>query len=129
MTKILIVEDEAIQRLALQDFLTKKGFTVLEAADGLVGLDVALKEHPDVTLLDVRMPKMGGMTMMHKLREDEWGKNASIIILTNYDANDELLLQMTKDLPSYYLVKALSSLESILEKINEVLETKAKSTK
>ena len=67
---ILIVEDEVSQRKVLSAYLIKKGFAILEASDGEEGLRVALAEHPDVILLDVRMPKMDGMTMMHKLRED-----------------------------------------------------------
>jgi len=97
MTKILIVEDEESQRIALHDNLAQKGFSVLEAKDGIDGLAVALREHPDIVLLDVRMPRMDGMTMMHKLRVDNWGKTATIIILTNYDASDAQLLQITTD--------------------------------
>jgi CheY-like chemotaxis protein len=124
MQKILIVEDEKTQRKVLHDNLAIKGYSILEAKDGADGLKTALREHPDIILLDVRMPKMDGITMMHKLREDVWGKKAAIIILTNYDTNDGQLLQITVDQPSYYLIKASSSLDQILEKIQEVLESK-----
>ena len=70
------------------------------------------------------MPKMDGMTMMHKLREDEWGNKASIIILTNLYANDERLSKVVADQPSYYLIKADTSLEKVLEKVRSVLESK-----
>ena len=126
MTKILIVEDEESQRKPLRDKFAQKGYFTLEARDGVEGLEAALREHPDIILLDVRMPKMDGMTMLHKLREDAWGKKASVIILTNYDTSDTQLLQITTDLPSYYLIKANSSLEEILEKIEEELEFKKK---
>jgi len=126
MTKILIVEDEEAQRKPLRDKFAQKGYFTLEARDGVEGLEAALREHPDIILLDVRMPKMDGMTMLHKLREDAWGKKASVIILTNYDTSDTQLLQITTDLPSYYLIKANSSLEEILEKIEEELEFKKK---
>ena len=124
MSKILIVEDEESQRKALRDNLTREGFFILEARDGVEGLSTALREHPDIILLDVRMPKMDGMEMMHKLRKDTWGKEATIIILTNYDTNDTQLKQIITDQPSYYLLKASSRLEDILEKIREVLESK-----
>ena len=126
MTKILIVEDEEAQRKPLRDKFAQKGYFTLEARDGVEGLEAALREHPDIILLDVRMPNMDGMTMLHKLREDAWGKKASVIILTNYDTSDTQLLQITTDLPSYYLIKANSSLEEILEKIEEELEFKKK---
>jgi CheY-like chemotaxis protein len=124
MPKILIVEDEESQRKALHDNLVQNGFSVLEATDGAEGLEIALREHPDIILLDVRMPKMDGMAMLHKLRTDAWGAEASVIILTNYDTSDTQLLQLTTDLPSYYLIKANSPLKSILEKIQTVLESK-----
>lgn len=126
MTRILIIEDEESQRKALRNELVQKGYSILEAIDGSEGLEIALREHPDLILLDIRMPKMDGMAMMHKLREDKWGKSAAIIILTNYDTNDVQLLQMIADQPSYYLIKANSPLEHILKKIQEVLESENK---
>lgn len=81
---ILIVEDEEPM---LQDLVNKfnlEGFLVFEAKDGEEGLDLALKKHPDIILLDIVMPKMDGMTMMKKIREDKkWGKEVPVIILTN----------------------------------------------
>lgn len=118
---ILLIEDEESQIKILSEYLLKNNFSILEARDGVEGLQIALKEHPDIILLDVRMPKMDGMTMMHKLREDEWGKTASIIILTNYDTSDTNLFQILVDEPALYLVKSNSSLDLIYEKINEVL--------
>ena len=124
MEKILIVEDEKSQRKALRASLEQKGFSILEATNGGEGLGRALSEHPDIILLDVRMPKMDGITMMRKLREDPWGKNASIIILTNYDTNDSQLFQITTDSPSYYLVKSNTSIDRVLEKVKEILDSK-----
>jgi CheY-like chemotaxis protein len=126
VSKILVVEDEESQRKILHESLNQKGFSVLEAKDGTEGLLIALREHPDIILLDVRMPKMDGMTMMHRLRKDPWGKNASIIILTNYDTNDDQLSQISIDHPSYYLIKSNTPLDMILEKIQEVLDSKKK---
>lgn len=123
---ILIVEDEESQRKILSEYLTSKGFSVLEALDGVEGLEIGLREHPDVILLDVRMPKMDGMTMMHKLRNDPWGKTASIIILSNYDTSDTNLFQIILDEPSFYLIKSNSSLDLVFEKVQEILSNKKK---
>ncbi len=127
MKKVLIVEvvdDEAPERSALRDKLTQSGFSILEAKDGEEGLKIALREHPDVILLDIVMPKMDGMVVLHKLRQDEWGKKASVIILTNYDANDPILFNVVRDQPSYYFLKANTPLENLLEKIQELLKSK-----
>lgn len=121
---IEIVDDETAVRGALREKLASEGFAVLEAKDGEEGLEIALSQHPDLILLDLRMPKMDGMTMMHKLREDAWGKKASIIILTNLDTDDKRLYGVITDQPSYYLIKASTSLEKLLEKIQTVFESK-----
>ena len=120
MSKILIIEDEKQQRIILREFLVKQNLSVLEASNGIEGLNVALISRPDVILLDIRMPRMDGMTTMHKLRQDEWGKNVPIIILTNYDASDAQIYQISIDQPSFFLLKSNSSLEFIFEKISEV---------
>jgi len=122
MSRILVIEDEEPQRKALRDILVQKGYSVFESRDGVEGMETALREHPDMIVLDVRMPKMDGMTMMHKLREDHWGKSVPIIILTNYDTNDTQIMQIATDLPSYFLLKSNCTLERISQKIEEVLK-------
>jgi two-component system response regulator YesN len=121
--KILIVEDEDSQRLALQENLTFNKYQVLLARDGVEGLTVALRDRPDLIITDVRMPAMDGMAMMHKLREDgPWGQNVPIIILTNYDSDDSQLQQINIDHPTYYLLKVKTTVDKIIEKVQEVLK-------
>lgn len=124
MAKILLVEDDQILVHMYQKLMQNHGHDVIVAGDGEEGLKHALEDHPDLILLDIRMPKMDGMTMMHKLREDTWGKKAPIIVLTNLDAVDDRLSGVVVDQPSYYLLKADNPPEKVLEKIEEVLETK-----
>lgn len=119
---LLVVEDDEIQRRGLHDGLTIEGFEVLSASDGAQGLEIALKSHPDAILTDIKMPKMDGMTMIHKLREDEWGKKVPIIILTNFENTDTQLDQILIDYPAYYLIKVENTLAKIVEKIRSVLK-------
>ena len=70
---ILIIEDEPPLRKALVHRLGMEDFTVLEAADGEIGLEMALQHKPDLILLDVVMPNMDGLTAIKKLRQDPWG--------------------------------------------------------
>lgn len=121
--KILIVEDELPLLHALRDKLTREGFSTLEAKNGVEGLEVALRDHPDLILLDVVMPKMDGMTMLKKLRaENEWGKTAKVIILTNLTSADG---QRNRDItelePAYYLVKTDWKIEDVVTKVKEEL--------
>jgi len=118
---LLVVEDEESLRIALHDKLTREGFTVLEANDGAEGLALALDKHPDLILLDIIMPVMDGMTMLGKLREDVWGKNAAVIILTNLN-DDERVQESIKHGAFEYLVKTDWKLEDVVTKIRAKLK-------
>lgn len=115
--KILIVEDEAPLRNAVSDILTFEGFEVFQAKNGQEGLDTALKEHPDLILLDLMMPIMDGLTMLEKLRQDaEFGKSAAVILLTNI--NDPDKVAMATEAGSYdFLVKSDWNIEDVVKKI------------
>lgn len=121
---VLITEDEPPMLRILTDKLTESGFETLQAKNGEEGLEIALKHHPDLILLDVLMPKLNGMLMMDKLREDVWGKKVPIIVLTNVSADtDETLEAIVKDQPAYYFVKSNSKLDEIVEKVKEILSS------
>ena len=66
---ILIVEDEAPAAEALQITLEREGFDVLIAGDGEEGLKMALENHPDMILADLKMPKKDGLQMIKELRD------------------------------------------------------------
>ena len=66
----------------LERKFSDEGMTVFTASNGREGLDVALKEHPEVIMLDIMMPEMDGFDVMRHLQEDEWGKDVPIILLT-----------------------------------------------
>jgi DNA-binding response OmpR family regulator len=83
MTKILIVEDEDSLAKVLAEQFEGDGFTVVTAKNGEEGIELALKEKPDVMVVDLIMPRMDGMTMLRKLKEDEVGKKIPAVILTN----------------------------------------------
>lgn len=120
---ILIVEDEAMLRNMLRDKLNHENFTTLEAKDGKEALEIALREKPDMILLDVLMPVMDGMTMLRQLRAaNTWGKTAKVIILTNLPSADE---QRNRDItetePHYYFMKTDWKLDDLIAKIREDL--------
>src|SRR3989344_9652537 len=86
---ILIVEDEDALRWALKENLLKEGFNVFDAKNGQEGLDFALKNHPDLILLDLVLTKMFGLDVLKKIRENDWGRNALVVVLTSL-GNGEL---------------------------------------
>jgi DNA-binding response OmpR family regulator len=82
MTTVLVVDDEAPIRLLCRVNLEAEGMTVLEAADGDKGLELARAEHPDVVLLDVMMPGRSGWEVAEELLGDESTSSIPIIFLT-----------------------------------------------
>jgi DNA-binding response OmpR family regulator len=116
--KILIVEDDESLRKILSHTLKSENLDVEEAQDGEEGLEKALSLHPDLMLLDIVLPKMDGLTLLKRLREDEWGKHASVIALTNLgdiSTVSEVLEQGTSD----YLIKSEWKLDDLVRKVNE----------
>lgn len=89
--KILIVDDEPNLRELFVDTLSPRGFECLTAANGLEGLNMALTAHPDIILLDVRMPEMDGLTMLRELRKKEsaGGGKEKIPVIILSTVNDE----------------------------------------
>ena len=120
---ILIVEDEKSLREALMDILKRKNFLGIEAKNGKEGVDLAFAKHPDLILLDLMMPEMDGMTALKKIREDAWGANVPVIILTNLSATSEHLVDdIVTHKPMYYLVKSDWKIHDVIDKIEEILK-------
>lgn len=118
--KILIIEDELPLLKVLTDKFTAEGFTVIQAKDGSEGLAIALKEHPDLILLDIIMPVMDGMTMLKKLREDNWGQNAPVVMLTNLSDSKNVSDAIASGIGDF-LVKSDWTLEDLLTKVKSRL--------
>ena len=79
---LLIVDDEDIVYKALSTQFNQEEVEIISTKDGVQGLEAATSHHPDIILLDLVMPKMDGITMLSKLRQDEWGKTAKVIVLS-----------------------------------------------
>ncbi|MCK9345106.1 MAG: response regulator transcription factor [Candidatus Pacebacteria bacterium] len=115
---ILVVEDEEPLQLVLRDILTTEGYKVFEAKNGVEGLEIALHEHPHLILLDILMPKMDGLEMLKKLREDAWGKTASVIVLTNLSDNEDVAKAVESDVFEYF-VKSDIKIDEVIARIRE----------
>jgi len=88
--RVLIVEDEKCIVDILRFNLEKEGYAALTAYDGEAGLDQALKENPDLILLDVMLPKMNGFDVCRILREK--GSSVPVIILTAREEETDKVL-------------------------------------
>jgi two-component system NtrC family sensor kinase len=101
--KILIVDDEAFVRKALQKILKGKGFSVTEASSGDEALASYQEERPDVVILDVRMPGKDGIETLKELKAQD--PEASVIMLTAL--HDEELARQALDEGAFeYITKS-----------------------
>ena len=80
--KILLVEDEPEFRMALRIRLEANGYEVIEAEDGVIGLDMARNQSPHLIVLDIMLPKMDGYKVSRLLKFDEKYRNIPIVMLT-----------------------------------------------
>ena len=118
--KILVIDDDKNLNKVLVDKLNISGFEAIGAFDGIEGLQKALEQHPDLILLDLLMPKMDGLQTLKELRDDIWGKEAKVIVLTLLEEMDSIAKTMEYNI-SGYLVKTNFSLGDVIKKIQETL--------
>jgi DNA-binding response OmpR family regulator len=118
---ILIAEDEAPMLEALITKFTNEGFNVLPAKDGQEAMELANKEHPDLILLDVVMPKIDGLTFLKMIRsESKWGGDASIVMLTNL--SDPQTVSEAANYHVYdFLVKTDWKLDDVVKMVKQKL--------
>ena len=118
--KILLVEDDSF---LLGMYATKfelDGFKVIMAEDGEKAVRAALKELPDIILLDIILPKLNGFEVLKQLKAEPSTAKIPVILLTNLSQRDEIeqgLKMGAKD----YLIKAHFMPSEVVEKIKKVL--------
>ena len=86
--KVAIIEDDHAVQLMYKFKLEHEGFHVAVASNGVEGLALAEQFSPDIVLLDLNMPLMGGAEMLTRLRETDWGSSIRVIILANTSKNE-----------------------------------------
>ena len=102
---VLVVEDSPYLAESLFDMLNMKGYEAIIAPSGREGVTIALERHPDLILLDIRLPDIDGYEVYRRIRSDEWGTKAKIMDLP----------------PDCVLFKPEWSVKDLLEKIESKL--------
>ncbi len=118
--KILVVDDEDNFRSTLKDFLAAHNHHILEAGNGIQGLEVIEKEEVDLVISDMRLPKMDGITFTHKVKERR--QDIPVIVMTAY-ASIESAVEAMKAGASDFITKPFK-FAHILFIIERVMETK-----
>ena len=119
---VLVVDDTASLRRMVQSYLVQEGFRVLTAADGQEALMVARQEQPDLILLDLMMPNMGGYEFMRSYNKE--GQAPIIVLTAKLEENDKVLgLELGAD---DYVTKPFSPRE-LTARVRAVLRRGSKS--
>lgn len=82
--KILVIEDNEQNMYLIHFLLESQGYIVFEAENGLIGIDKAVHEHPDIILLDIQLPEMDGYEIARIIRKTEGIDKIPIIAVTSY---------------------------------------------
>ncbi len=101
MSKILIIEDDPILSESLADFLTEEGMDVVTADNGITGVEVAVKELPDLILCDIFMPRMNGYETFEKLKNNITTSLIPFIFITAKAEREDILYGMTLGADDY----------------------------
>lgn len=120
MTKIAIVEDDPVISQMYRMKFEADGFDVQLADNGKKG--VALVEHfsPDILLLDLQMPEMGGDEALTEIRKNTWGKDLPVIILTNLGEEEAPKSIRALGIHSY-IVKAELTPRQVVQRVKDAL--------
>lgn len=121
MNRILVVDDN----LDNQEILVRRlevlgGFEILVASNGKEALEIASDSHPDLVLMDLRMPVMDGFEATRALRRTDWGKKLPIIAVTAYTSREHREKAMSAGC-SDFIPKPIIDYSLIGRKIREFL--------
>jgi len=86
--KVLFVEDDASVAHMYRLKLELDGYTVDVAADGLIALEKARAQRPDIIFLDIRLPKLDGLSVLEALRQDPSTERIPVVILSNWNEQE-----------------------------------------
>ena len=128
MSQILIIDDERAIRKTLGEILSYEGYKVEEAADGEEGIRLALEKTFDVILCDIKMPKMDGLEVLEKLKEQK--PDIPVIMISGHGTIETAVEAVKKGAFDYIakppdLNRLLITLRNALDKKSLVSETKA----
>ncbi len=121
--KILIIEDEANIVQLIRLYLEQANFTVITASDGVAGLELHAREHPDLVILDLMLPTMDGMEVCRRIRA--WASTPILMLTARQGEEDRIAgLELGAD---DYLVKPFSPRE-VVSRVKAILRRSGSSS-
>lgn len=121
MTKIAIIEDDPVINQMYRMKFEADGFEVEVANNGKLGVALVEKMNPDIILLDMQMPEMNGTEALKEIRKHDWGKDVTVLVLTNLGEEEAPKELKTLGIHSY-IVKADLTPRQVVERVKDVLK-------
>ena len=118
--KILIVEDERMLNEAYEDILKKEGYEVVVAFDGKEALELTKELEPDLILLDLRMPRVGGIEFLRSYDLASNHPNVKVVVFSNLDTQKEIDEAYSLG-AQRYMLKAWASPKELVKLVKETL--------
>jgi len=118
--KVLTIDDSKTLRSIVSRTLKPLGFEVLEASNGIEGLNIAWQERPDLVILDITMPVMDGIETLIKMKKDPQLSQIPILMLTAV-ADQQTVLKIASLGVEEYLVKPFDG-EELIKRVNKLME-------
>ncbi len=84
MKRILVIEDNETNLYLVRFMLEKSGYEVIEAREGAVGVELAIKEKPDLIIMDIQLPDIDGLEATKRIRASEAAAGIPIVALTSF---------------------------------------------
>ena len=120
MKTILLVEDSRFLRLANERALVRAGYRVVTAADGEEALRLARESVPDLILLDMLLPKLGGPEVLRSLRTTPRTAQVPVVVLSSLPQSNEARLK--KDGATAYIDKSTVALDQHSESLSNIVK-------
>ena len=118
--KVLLIEDDDFLSKMYATKLEMEGYHPLIALDGERGLKRALKDKPDLVILDILLPKLDGLEVLRRIKADKRTKQIPVILLTNLSQKEDIQTALNLG-ASDYLIKAYFMPSEVIEKIKKYI--------
>lgn len=119
--KVLIIDDDLTFQKVMKTKLESLTYEVVSAYDGEEGLNKAISEKPNLMLLDIRMPKMDGISMLKKLRANKDIPPIPVFITSNMSTTDHISDGVTLGVNGY-IIKSNETLDTIIKEVEGLLD-------
>lgn len=125
--KILLIEDDEAIREMYRIKFENSEIPLVTAVDGVEGLATARKLHPDILLLDIKIPHIGGEEVLEKLLEEPWTKDMKIVVLTNINQREAPKILQGESI-DHFVVKAHRTPSEVISLVKDIIEEKTTSS-